>query len=192
MAQEYSQGFRDKAVEAALALSEEKGWNGFGFLELSQKLDCSLADLYEYFDDKGDLLYAVGRMVDRRVMAGFDGSDVDGETPREKLFEIMMERFDVLNENRAGVLSILQSIKCDPKLAVFSLPHLTKSMSWMLELAGLNAQGLKGSAAVLGLCGVYLHAARAWMEDDTEDMAKTMAALDLGLSKAEVLADRFG
>ena len=34
---------------------------------------------------------------------------------------------------------------------------------------------------------VYLNALRVWLADDTEDMAKTMAALDRGLRQAEML-----
>ena len=183
--------FRDQVVIAALALSEKDGWHGFGFLDIAQSMDCSLADLYEYFDDKNDVLYALGRMIDRQVMAAFESGAADGETPREKLFEVLMERFDVLNEHRGGIVAILNGFKCDPKLAVFSLPHLTKSMAWMLELAGLSSQGVKGAATVVGLSGVYLHTIRAWLDDDTEDMSKTMAALDTGLSKVEGIAERW-
>lgn len=193
MTQDYSQSFKTKVVEAALVLSEEKGWHEFGFLDLSQKLDCPLADLYLEFSDKMDVLYELGRMIDRKVLEGFSVDDIDDSvSSKDRLFEILMERFDVLNEYRGGFISIITSFKYDPKQALISVPHLGKSMAWMLEVAGISTHGIRGAVKVLGLSGVYVHALRAWMDDETFDMSKTMAALDVGLSKAEVFVEKFG
>jgi hypothetical protein len=35
------------------------------------------------------------------------------------------------------------------------------------------------------LTALYLYTVRTWIEDDSEDMAKTMAALDKNLERAE-------
>ncbi len=42
-------------------------------------------------------------------------------------------------------------------------------------------------ARTKGLALIYFNAFRVWLDDDTPDMARTMAALDRGLARAEWL-----
>ena len=107
------------------------------------------------------------------------------------LFEILMERFDVLNADRPAVLSILKTVMRDPKQAVIGLPHLGRSMAWMLEAAGIETTGVRGAVRVAGLTGVYLYTVKSWMGDDSADLSKTMAALDRALSRAQQCASTF-
>lgn len=181
---------KEDAINAALTLTAERGWDNIGLSDIAEAGSLSLSDLYEYFDDKGDILSAYGRMVDRKVLEAVNNED-ETATPRDRLFEIMMERFDVLNENREAVISILKSFCFDPKQAVISLPHLGKSMSWMLEAAGEDTGGIRGAVKVAGLTGIYLNVLRTWKEDDSPDMSKTMAALDRNLNRAEQVANSF-
>jgi len=130
-------------------------------------------------------------MIDRRVL------DVIGEpdesiSARDQLFDILMERFEILNDYRAPLVSILESFCFDPKQAVISCPHLLRSMSWMLEAAGIETPGVRGALKVAGLTGVYLKTLRVWRDDESPDMSKTMAALDKDLGRAEHVANMFG
>lgn len=178
-----SQTPRQKAVTAALALAGEKPWEKVTLAEISKKAKLSFADLHEMFADKTDILAAYGRVIDQRVLENAEANQ--GESCRDSLFDLMMERFDVLNENREAVCSILRSHLADPKQTVIGLPHLAQSMSWMLEAAGMSTSGLSGAVRVAGLTGIYVMALRVWKEDDSEDLSKTMAALDRYLSRAE-------
>ena len=103
-----------------------------------------------------------------------------------------MERFEVLNEYRSGLVSVLDSFKSDPKQFVIGLPHVCKSMSWMLEAAGMDTLGLRGAARLAGLSGIYIKNLRVWAGDVSPDLGKTMAALDKDLSRAESLANSIG
>ena len=102
-----------------------------------------------------------------------------------------MERFDVIGDDHEAVVSILKSFRMDPKQAVISLPHLGRSMSWTLEAAGIETSGMKGAIRVAGLTGIYINVLRTWIEDDSEDLSKTMAALDRNLLRAEQFANSF-
>ena len=181
---------KDCIIDAALALAEEEGWESISFDQIVAAAQADRADVLEYFDDKSDILTAYGRRVDRRVLENLAG-DGEGLDTRERLFDLMMERFDVLNESRAAITSIFDSLKNDPKQAVVSFPHLAKSMTKMLEAANIETDGVHGALKVTGLVGVYLYALRIWKEDETEDMAKTMAALDKALENAESFANSF-
>ncbi len=182
---------REKVVNTTLELAAEQGWTQTSLAAIATRADIPLHELHDHFEDRFDILAAYGRMIDKRVMAEIGAPD-PGLTAREALFDILMERFDVLNEQREGVRAILKSFCLDPKQAVISLPHLGRSMSWMLEAAGIDTAGYRGALKVAGLSGLYLKTLKVWMSDDSPDMGKTMAALDKHLGRAEKWADSFG
>ncbi len=177
-------------MTAALDLSARMGWDMVTLTDIADGAACSLAELSEVFEDKADILGVYGRQVDRKVLEAC--ADPDPSMPeRERLFEILMERFDVLSGDRAALVSIVQSFVRDPKQAVIGVPHLGRSMAWMLEAAGIETNGLRGAVRVMGLSGVYLYVLKVWMADESEDLARTMAALDRALDRAEKCAGTF-
>jgi AcrR family transcriptional regulator len=181
---------KERAVAGALDLASRMGWDMITMTDIADKAHASLAEISEIFDDKTDILIAYGRQIDRKVLEACSDAD-PSMSERDRLFDILMERFDVLNGHRQAVVSILKSFKLDPKQAVISLPHLGRSMAWMLEAADIDTNGVKGAMRVAGLTIVYLNALRHWMNDDSADLTKTMAALDKSLSRAEQCANTF-
>ncbi|PZO86408.1 MAG: TetR family transcriptional regulator [Micavibrio aeruginosavorus] len=179
---------KERAVSAALSLSATLGWDLITMTDIADETGASLAELSDLFDDKGDILTAYGRMIDREMLKAA-GTPDNSVSERDRLFDIIMTRFDVVNRDRAAVVSILHSFRADPKQAVISLPHLGRSMAWVLEAAGIEANGFKGAARLAGLTAVYVAVTREWLSDDSADMAKTMAALDKNLERAERAAN---
>lgn len=182
---------RDRIIDGALSLAAVQGWESCSVRDIAGEAGVSLEDFYEHFDDRADVVSAYGRRLDRVVLSRFSDLDYDS-SPRDRLFDILMERFDVAGEHRDGVVSILQSCKVDPKQAVISLPHIAGSMTRMLEAAGLDTAGLRGAARVAGLAALYMWVLRVWVTDDSEDLSKTMAALDKGLGRLETAANSLG
>lgn len=181
---------KDKLIDAALSLAAERCWNDVSLEQIIEAAEVDFLEAFEYFDEKTDVMAAYERRVDAQIIADMSDGD-ESLSEREKLFDLLMERFDVLNEDREALLSILNSFKGEPKQAVVGLPHLAQSMSRMLDAVGIEAQGICGASKVTGLVGVYLYALRVWKNDDSPDMAKTMAALDKALDYAELTANSF-
>jgi AcrR family transcriptional regulator len=159
--------------------------------DIAEEANISLEEFYDHFDEKSDVLIAYGRRIDRAVLAAFAELDYESKA-RDRLFDILMERFDLANRDRDAVLSILHSFKLDPKQALISCPSLSQSMTRMLEAAGLDTAGFRGAARVAGLTGLFMCVLRVWMKDESEDMSETMAALDKGLSRMESAANSLG
>lgn len=181
---------REKIVLAALVVAQAQGWTHTSLRDIAVEAKLSLAELYSMIEDKDDVLRLLGRMIDARVMEG--APQEPSGSSREVLFDLMMDRYEVLNEYRAGLVAILESFKCDPKQWVVSAPHLCRSMGWMLEAAGIETSGIKGAVKVAGLSAVYLKVLRVWVEDESADLAKVMAALDKDLGRAEGFAEMVG
>jgi hypothetical protein len=68
---------------------------------------------------------------------------------------------------------------------------MLRSLAWMLEAAGIGTGGWAGACRVKGLAVLYAATFGAWLRDETEDMGKTMAALDKNLGRAERFASTF-
>ena len=171
-----------KVIKAAFTLARELGWETVTLKDISDESGISLSEMRNYFDDKTDILVQYNKQLDKKVLASVSGQN---EPVRDQLFEILMERFDLLNEDRESLKAILSSFKRDPKQVLLSWPHLCRSMSWILEAVGEDTRGIKGAMKVAGLSGVYLKTLKAWIEDDSVDMAATMAALDKSLKTAD-------
>jgi hypothetical protein len=103
----------------------------------------------------------------------------------------MMRRFDAMQENREGFVALLRDLRLDPIGLVLNIPTIELSMRWVLEAAGLPPSGVMGELRVRGLSVVYLFVVRAWLQDDSPDMARTMKELDNRLSQAEQVANTF-
>jgi ubiquinone biosynthesis protein COQ9 len=172
-------------IQAALDLAAEKGWTHCSLADIAGRVDIKESELRLIFPDKSDILCAFNRQTDEAVQESMNGALDENMSARDRLFDVMMERFDVLNDHRDGLCAILNAVKCDPKQAINGLPHFGRSMQSMLQTANIDADGFMGAAKTFGLLAIYLDTLRTWKQDDSPDMGKTMAALDKNLERAE-------
>lgn len=165
------------------------GWCGLTRRRVAEAAGASLAELHARAPGPLDLLKLHGQAMDQAVLVGaVPGAALDGNTPRDRVFDVLMRRIDALQPHRAGVLRLAEDLKRDPLLALLIVARLPLSMAWMLEAAALDASGLAGLARAQGLAAVWLAVIRAWAQDETADLGPTMAALDRALDRAEQVA----
>jgi ubiquinone biosynthesis protein COQ9 len=180
----------DAAIEESyLQLIAEAGWPGATLSALAAKLETPLARVIERHPTRFDLLAAVGRWADLKAVAGADGEG-GSQAVRDRLFELIMARLDALSAHRPAVRALMRAARLDPGLAGFFARQLPRSMTTLAECAGVDASGVLGGLKVKALTALYLSVARTWLEDESEDLAKTMAALDKALAQAESWANR--
>jgi AcrR family transcriptional regulator len=176
-----------RIVEAALVLAAEKGWRTTTMADVAARASVSLADIHARFPTRFHLLDGIGRLADGEVLARPEsGAPAEaGDTPRDRLFDALMARFDALASHRNGIRAIVRALPTDPLGAAGLAGMLGRSMDWMLEAAGIAVRAPFRPIVVVALGGVWLSTMRVWMDDDTADLARTMAALDAGLRRAE-------
>jgi len=173
------------AVDTALSLAAEKGWRDLALADIAAGAGLSLAELYAQHPSKQAILRAYSRKVDMAVLA--ETEKPEGPA-KDRLFDVLMRRLDKLDPHKAGLQRIAEDTARDPLAMACSLARLDRSMAAMLEAAGISAAGLAGLIRVKGLSAVYMQGLRAWFRDDSPDKAKTMAALDRALGRADRLA----
>ena len=176
---------RDKIISATLTLTESDGWASLTMAGVAEKVSLTTHDVVREFPSKLGLLWGIMENIDRAVLIE---QTVSGEHPRERLFDVLMARFDAIAPYKNAIKSIARASSRDPLMSLLTLPRFMLSMSWMLEAAGISSAGLKGLLRTKGLAMVYLNTVRVWVRDETPDMSKTMAALDQNLRQAERVA----
>ena len=183
---------RKKVVEAALKLAGTRGWSAVTLSDIARALKMKPEHLLSQYKDKTDILIAITEAINQSVLKTVKKADLKTAQdlpPHERLFEIMMARFDYLQTQREAFLSILRAVKSDPKksgklfYAQISVAEVT------LSHAGLGTTGLKSQAMILGLLTIYGITLYVWERDNSKDMSKTMAVLDRHLRRAGKLAE---
>ena len=173
----------DQIIDAALELAATDGWSKVGMAAIGETAGVGVADLYVRFPSKLAVLTAFMRRVDAQVLAGASTVDKDGAAT-DRLFDVLMMRFDALAPHKAAVRSILNGVPNDPLAVLCAMPQLRRSFKWMLIAAGVPAEGMRGEIVTKAVLAVWLSAVRVWLKDDDPDLSRTMASLDRNLKRA--------
>ena len=176
----------DVVLDAALELAATAGWRDLTMRDVAEASGVSLAELHAVYPTRNAILKAFSARIDAAVLAG-DTGDLGDESPRDRLFDVIMRRLDVLSVHRKAAWSIIRASLENPASAVQGFCLTQSSMRWMLEAAGIDAGGPAGALRTKGLMLVWLDVLRVWQSDESEDMARTMAHLDKRLALAERL-----
>jgi ubiquinone biosynthesis protein COQ9 len=171
-------------VTAAFRVAGEQGWRRLNVAIAAREGGLPLAEARARFPSRAAILLRFGRLADQAAL-----TDAPAEGPvRDRLFDLLMRRFDFLQTHRAGVKALLRSLPTDPPTALLLASASRHSMRWMLQAAGLTATGIRGELQVKGLLAVWLWAVRAWERDESADLSGTMAAVDSALQRADQIA----
>ncbi len=157
-----------------------RGWADVSLVEAAQEAGLDLARVRARFPGRTAVLMRFGSQADGAALAG---AATQG-TPRERLFDVLMNRFEALQAHRGGVLALLAALRTDPGTSLLLYGATLRSMVWLLEGAAVPASGLLGKLRAHGLLAIWLYALRAWERDESTDLSGTMAAVDRGLDRA--------
>lgn len=176
----------EKVIAAALKLAAADGWHDLSLADIAAAAKLGLPELAQMFPTKSAILAAWSRGIDAEVLKAAEAEDLGGETARDRLFDVLMMRFDALSPAKPALRNISRDLARDPVAAAALLGPALQSLGWMLEAAGIESSGLRGALRVRGLALIWARVFRVWL-DDGEDQAKTMAELDRRLRQAENL-----
>ncbi|AIB13620.1 hypothetical protein ABAZ39_16925 (plasmid) [Azospirillum argentinense] len=173
-----------RVAAAAMRLAAGQGWRNTGLLAIARAAGVPPGAFYRRFPSRSDVLAAVSRVADTAVLAD-DAPVGPDESARDRLFDVMMRRYDALLPYRGGLRSVVRDLRREPLTALAFSRHFGRSMAWMLRAAGVEADRTGGALFVAGLGAVQARVMRVFLEDDSADLSRTMAALDSELRRAE-------
>ncbi len=179
----------DRIIAAAMKLAAERGWKALSMGDIAAAARQPLSEVYRHYPAKIAILDGFTRQIDQAVLDGVDKDKTQGdgslseEDPRDRLFDVLMRRFDALAPHKKAIREIARDLRRSPLTALATTPQGLRSMAWMLVAAGIPADGLRGLVRVEALCVVWLATMRVWMHDDDPDVSRAMAALDRNLRR---------
>jgi AcrR family transcriptional regulator len=171
---------KGRIISAALACAAAKPWGDVTLLDIAEAAKLPLIEVRHAFAGKAEILAAFLHEVDDEVLKRTPKQS-EGQDKRDVLFDVVMNRFDVLAPYKPALKSIRASGPADASLA---RPFLA-SQHWMLQGAGIGTDGAAGTLRVAGLGMIYASVFGIWLEDDDPGLARTMAALDRRLRRGE-------
>ena len=181
----------ERILAAAMEVAVRIGWRRAALADIAAAAETNLAGLHARYADKGAILRGIVDLADRKVLAGAGAPDPESSA-RDRLFDVLMRRFDALKPYREGLAAVArEGGGVGIGDAICGAQRMLRSLAWMLEAAGIGTGGWSGACRIKGLAVVYAATFATWLRDETEDMSKTMAALDKNLGRAERFANTF-
>jgi AcrR family transcriptional regulator len=176
---------RGKIVDALMELARERRFEEISIRDICAAAGVSLADFRDAFPSKGAVLAGLSRRIDRAVLAQ-DSSELADESPRERLFDILMRRLEAMAPYREGLREATAWIRRDAAAALAMNQAVIGSMRFMLEAAGIDVDnGAAGAIKLQGLAFAWARIVGVWLDDDDPGLSKTMAELDRQLTRGE-------
>ena len=178
---------QQKIFTATLKLATLKPWPSLTLKDIAKTAQIPLGKITAYFSSTNEILSAIIGDIDNKVEKQIGRSN-QSDTPHDRLFEIIMCRFDILQPHKAAILRIIESAKLNPSLARTLLDAQWQTMGRMLSIAGLVDDENDQLLVKAGLLSIYGLTLCKWKQDTSRDMAQTMAALDRYIGYADKLS----
>ena len=105
---------RERIIDAMMRLAAEHDFGGIGLADIAAEAEVPLATLRRNFDGKLGILAAFSRRIDEQVL---DKGPAEGEGARDRLFEMLMRRFEALVPYREALRRLVRSARRDLRLA---------------------------------------------------------------------------
>jgi ubiquinone biosynthesis protein COQ9 len=180
--------FISDLANAARKLAATRPWQDISLRDLCVSADVTLAACAQEGVTKAHIAAKLDSELDQALLA--NAHDIDqSQSVRDRLFDVVMGRYDAMEEHRAGWQSILNGELGDPLARVARQARRTHTASWALEACGITASDMRGAGQSIGLARIIRQCDKQWCEDGP-DLAKTMAFLDQELRKSEAWVER--
>lgn len=166
-------------VSAVITIASMRPWEMVSYAEIAESSGVSVDDITSVFPKKIDIVSCIVKQLDDDILekASFD-PELDF---KEQLFELLMERFDVMNNSRDAHISFIKSFGWVNHHIPEEI-NLYYSTLWSYWVFCKKSGGAKENLDQFDLEFViyavrYLNVLRIWSLDRSQDMGKTMAAL---------------
>ncbi len=180
---------RERIVDALMTLAAREPWERITLPMIAREADVTLGELREAFPSKGAILGGFAKRIDRIVLDG-TGEDMLGEPARERVLDVMLRRLDALQPYKAAVAEISKAARRDPLMLAALNQLALNSWRYMLAAADIDTEDSLGLVKVQGAAVVFARTLDVWFDDDSADMAVTMAKLDKELGQGEKIMGR--
>jgi len=134
-------------------------------------------------NSKIDLILNINNFFDFQLKKNL--VNIEKSSQRDMLFEIMMARYDILNEYRISVKNIINHFISRPQDVLKVIPKSIESKILIATFANINLNGIQGAVKIKMIFALYYITLFTWLNDENESLEKTMSVLDKYLNNIE-------
>ena len=167
-------------AKTTLKILDNKSWSSLSLIDVKKKI--RLKSFNRLIKNKKDLLNNLNNYFDHNL--SLLSKNIDNSSKKDMLFEVLMMRFDILQENRKAIISIFTSLKKKPNELVLFLPQLLDSTVLMIKYSKISNKGIVGQLKTKGILIIYILTFLVWIKDESSSLEKTMISLDGYLDQA--------
>jgi len=177
-------------IKLGFKLIEEKGWNDFSLEKLAKEKSIKMEDLNFFFKDETKLIESFSEMIDEQVIKEVDLNEFNENSVKDNIFELIMIRFEKLSPYKKSLDILLKQLRSKPKILKKLAKKIFNSLDLFLEISNAKSNYVFDFLKLNIMFIIYGYTFKIWLEDDSEDMGKTMAEVDKWLSEAEGYANK--
>ena len=160
-------------AKKTLKLLENNSWNKISFSKI-------VTNKQNNIKNKKDLLVNINRYFDFLLKKNL--MSLEKSSTKDMLFEVLMARLDILNLHRKSIQNLIKYFVKNPHHFVSQIPSFLESVILISTLSNVNVAGIQGIAKLKSIFILYLLIIYIWYQDETEQLEKTMTALDKYIS----------
>ena len=178
-------------VKSSFNIIEKSGWKSFSLQKLSDTEKIPINEIKFFFKSEITILDEFSKMIDIKVEKNFDYEEISNTSVKDNLFELIMLRLEFMQPYRNALKSIKSSFKSDPLVAKSVAKNVMNSLDFYLELTNALNDSFLDIFKKKSIFLIYSYIFTIWLEDNSEELSKTMSELDKLLTFSEKIAINF-
>ena len=175
-------------VKSSFDIIEKSGWKSFSLQKLSETEKIPINEIKFFFKSEITILAEFSKMIDIKVEKSFDYEELTNTSVKDNLFELIMLRLEFMQPYRNALKSIKSSFKSDPLVAKSVAKNVMNSLDFYLELTNAFNDSFLDIFKKKSIFLIYSYIFMIWLEDDSDELSKTMSELDKLLTFSEKIA----
>lgn len=174
-------------ADSAIAIAtfkalEEKGWAHLTLHHVAKEAGVSLEALHKVATSREDLMAVMIAYIEAQTL-GYIEENPKGEPQEDHLFDVLFARFEAAEPHKAALKRLWQDMKESPTLLRPLMPQFIEALKRLGTLGVLDFDGPLGGLQVRLFGLIYLRLLHVWLEDDSPDLAPTMAETNKAVTK---------
>ena len=175
-------------VKSSFNIIEKSGWKSFSLQKLSYAEKIPINEIKIFFKSEITILDEFSKMIDIKVEKSFDYEELTNTSVKDNLFELIMLRLEFMQPYRNALKDIKSSFKSDPLVAKSVAKNVMNSLDFYLELTNALNDSFLDIFKKKSIFLIYSYIFMIWLEDDSDELSKTMSELDKLLTFSEKIA----
>ena len=178
-------------VKTSFNIIEKSGWKSFSLQKLSDTEKIPINEIKFFFKSEMTIIDEFSKMIDIKVEKSFDYEELTNTSVKDNLFELIMLRLEFMQPYRNALKIIKGSFKSDPLVAKLVAKNVMNSLDFYLELTNAFNDSFLDIFKKKSIFLIYSYIFMIWLEDDSDELSKTMSELDKLLTFSEKIAIDF-